>query len=205
MIPNKSKHSQSESVQGINSKDWIVMSRKNRLFTIVVLTFSSTLLLTEGNATEQISPVTTEAADSDSQTVTYQQAPQNRTGTKINSLTTVPSPCKLQLQNVYLRQSYGYGAVGTKAVTTCTVPVTSIKHDTYIQKSGLFGWSTQKGFSGSSKFSSSFSQLDIAVTCTNGLRTTWTGYTDGVVVYQGVQYYATVRVANTSATFNCGT
>jgi len=181
------------------------MSRKIRFLTAIFLTFSSTLFITEGNATEQIGPTTTETTDSDSQSVIYQQVPQNRTGTKINSLTTIASPCRLQLQNVYLRQSYGYGAIGTKAVTTCTVPVTSIKHDTYIQKSGLLGWSTQGFFSGSSKFTSSFSQLDIAVTCTNGLRTTWTGYTNGVVVYQGVQYYATIRVANTSATFNCGT
>lgn len=179
---------------------------RNRIFLIVsLLTLSSFSNLEVGNAAEPITPITTEVFTSDSQTVEYQLSPRDQLRSNTKSSAVLPSPCKLQVQNIYLRQSFGYGAVGTKAITICSVPVTSISHDTYIQKMGLFGWNTQGLFSGNSKLTSNFSQLDIAVLCTNNLKTTWTGYSSGVVVYQGVQYYATVRVANVSDTFNCGT
>jgi hypothetical protein len=177
-----------------------------RIFLIsILLTTTSFWNLEIGRAADPVKPTAAEIITSDSQTVEYQPAPQDRLRTTTKSSGVLPSPCVLQVQNIYLRQSFGYGAVGTKAITTCSVPVTSISHDTYIQKMGLFGWNTQRLFSGSSKLTSNFSQLDIAVPCTNSLKTTWTGYTSGVIVYQGVQYYATVRVANVSDTFNCGT
>jgi hypothetical protein len=180
--------------------------KRNKIFmTLILSVFISISSLETGNAGDPGMQSTTDVASTDSQTVDYQPVPQERKPNNTRSSAVLPSPCKLQVQNIYLRQSYGYGAVGTKAVTTCSVAVTSISHDTYIQKMGLFGWNTQNIFSGNSRFTSSYSQLDIAVPCTNGLKTTWTGYTNGVVVYQGVQYYATVRVANISDTFNCGT
>jgi hypothetical protein len=52
---------------------------------------------------------------------------------------------------------------------------------------GFFGWNTEGTFPASKSNSSSLSQLDIGVTCTNGKSTTWTGFTNGYVVYNGVQ------------------
>lgn len=115
------------------------------------------------------------------------------------------APCKLVVQNVYLRQSFGYNGVGTKATTTCSFPVTSISHTTYVEKLGFFGWSTQGVFPASNQVSSTLYQTDVGVNCANGLPTTWSAYTSGKVIYKGVEYFANVRAANVSAEFDCGT
>ncbi len=137
--------------------------------------------------------------------IQYEPVIQKATTLGITSLANAVSPCTLTLQNIYLRQSFGYGGVGTKVTTSCSVKVTSIAHTTYIQKMGFFGWNTQGTFPASNSNSSSLSQLDIGVTCTNGISTTWTGFTNGYVVYNGVQYTASASVANGYGIFNCGT
>ena len=146
-----------------------------------------------------------EESVTESTIIIYKPLNQNRLTPNATTLGAIPSPCRLAVQNIYLRQSFGYGGVGTKAITTCSVPVTSITHNSFIQKSTFFGRSTQGVFTGSAKQSSSYSQLDIGVPCTNNLSTTWSGYTNGIVVYRGVQYYASVRVANSAIQLNCGT
>lgn len=149
--------------------------------------------------------VPSEESVTESTIIIYKPLNQNRLASNATTLGAIPSPCRLEVQNIYLRQSFGYGGVGTKAITTCSVPVTSITHNSLVQKMTFFGWSTQGVFIGSAKGTSSYSQLDIGVPCTNNLSTTWSGYTNGIVVYKGVQYYASVKVANTAIQLNCGT
>ena len=156
-------------------------------------------------ADEITSFVPSEETVTESTIIIYKPLNQNRLAPNATTLGTIPSPCRLEVQNIYLRQSFGYGGVGTKAITTCSVPVTSITHNSFIQKSTFFGWSTQGVFTGSAKQTSSYSQLDIGVPCTNNLSTIWSGYTNGIVVYRGVQYYASVKVANSAIQLNCGT
>ena len=171
---------------------------------LVSLIFSMTLV-NASQADEVTLIVPAEETFTESTIISYKPLNQNRLAPNATSLATIPSPCRLEVQNIYLRQSFGYGGVGTKAITTCSVPVTSINHNTYIQKATFFGWSTQGFFTGSARQTSSYSQLDIGVPCTNNLSTTWSGYTNGIVVYRGVQYYASVKVANSAIQLNCGT
>jgi hypothetical protein len=179
--------------------------KKTIYISLLTLLISSVMLPATSHADEEIQRIAQEEPNIGSTIITYKPMSQVRLAPNAVPLAVVALPCKLELQNIYLRQSFGYGAVGTKATTTCSVPVTSITHNTYIQKSTFFGWSTQKVFSGSVRQTSSYSQLDIGVPCTNNLPTTWTGYTNGIVVYQGVQYYASAMVANGAIQVNCGT
>lgn len=181
------------------------MNFKKIMIAMVVISipvlFSSTSAIGSDNFTssdaQSVTPITI--------SVQYEPVVQKSTTVGISNLATTISPCTLTLQNIYLRQSFGYGAVGTKATTTCSVKVSSISHNTYIQKMGFWGWNTEGIFPASNSNSSSLTQLDVGVTCTNGISTTWTGFTNGYVMYNGVQYTANVTVANGYGIFNCGT
>ena len=171
----------------------------------ITILISSVLSVSISNADEPTQLVSPEEKISESLIIEYKPLNQIRLAPNGTPLAVLPLPCKLEVQNIYLRQSFGYGGVGTKAITTCSVPVTSITHNTYIQKFTFFGWSTQRVFTGSARQSSSYAQLDVGISCTNDLSTSWSGYTNGLVVYQGVQYYATAKVANSAIRVNCGT
>jgi hypothetical protein len=160
---------------------------------------------TSANGADNLTSLETQTVAPTSISIQYEPVIQNAPTFGITSLANAVSPCTLTLQNIYLRQSLGYGAVGTKVTTSCSVKVTSITHATYVQKMGFFGWNTEGTFPASKSNSSSLSQLDIGVTCTNGKSTTWTGFTNGYVVYNGVQYTASASVANGYGIFNCGT
>lgn len=151
------------------------------------------------------SSTATEKIASTVETITISYRTTNTSKNPLMPRIAMVAPCVLKLQNIYLRQSFGYGGVGTKATTTCSVSVSSISHETFIQKSGFWGLNTQEVFKQSVQGSSFLAQLDVGIPCTNALPTSWTGYTNGTVVYNGVVFTATAGVANISATYNCGT
>lgn len=177
-----------------------------RLITVIGMIFIPTVFSTSiAVGADDLTTLDAQIVAPTTISVQYVPVEQKSATAGISSLSTAISPCVLNLQNIYLRQSFGYGAVGTKATTTCSVKVTSISHYTYIQKLGFWGWNTEGFFPASNSNSSSLTQLDVGVTCTNGISTTWTGYTNGYVMYNGVQYTASVTVANAYGVFNCGT
>jgi hypothetical protein len=101
-------------------------------------------------------------------------------------------PCVLSPSNVYLRKSSNYGAVGTKPVTTCSQPVTSISHTTEL----VYNWYLLKEIattiSGGNNGASSYTQKNVEYTCVGDTSTTWSATTLGTIVFGGRTYYSRV-------------
>jgi hypothetical protein len=116
----------------------------------------------------------------------------------------ITSPCILKPQNIYLRNS---GGIGTKSVTDCTVPVTSIHQDIYLEKQSELGYWEQVGplFSAYNNNVSSLTQTNASVACTNAKTTNWNAVTKGIVVYQGITFIALSTAQNGPQLYNCGT
>ena len=135
--------------------------------------------------------------------VAYVQGPPS--AGKISNASTVASPCTLYPSVVYLRS---YGAyVGTKPYTICSVPVTSINHQTEIEKQSQLGYWEQVGplFNTYNFNQSSLSPTSVEIQCKNQLMTNWDSFTKGTVVYQGVTFYAQIGAANGPIQLGCGT
>jgi hypothetical protein len=110
-------------------------------------------------------------------------------------------PCVLKPSNVYLRKSWGYGAVGTKPQTTCTTAVTSIHHDTELHYAWYLWWPSAGTWSGSNTGVAAYTQRNVAYSCVGDTTTTWQGTTLGTIVYGGHTYYA--RVYTPQAELDC--
>lgn len=159
------------------------------------------LTVSSGSSFVAADPVLASSPASDSVTVQY--LPAQTKGLALAA--TILSPCKLTTQNVYLRASSNRTSVGTKATTSCTVQVLSIHQSIGIEKLSQLGfWETQGTFYGSAFNTSYFQQTNAEVFCTNYLATTWKGYVNGEVVYNGTTYYATYNSA-VSPPLACGT
>ncbi len=118
---------------------------------------------------------------------------------------TTYGPCTLIPQNIYLRQSFGYLGVGSKATTSCTVPVTSISLTISIQKLGFFGWEGGQSWTSYNNNSASLTELAAGINCTNFKQTIWSAWMYTTVVYLGVTYTASTTAANGAQQFACGT
>lgn len=111
-------------------------------------------------------------------------------------------PCTLYPSNVYLRKSSGYAAVGFKPATKCTVPVTSIHHDSDIRYKWYLWWRKAGAtHSGGNRGAASYTQRNVEYYCTGTTKTTFSGTTLGTIVYGGRTYYA--RVYMPVASLNC--
>lgn len=112
-------------------------------------------------------------------------------------------PCTLYPSVVHQRKSGNYGTVGNKPYTKCDVPVTSIHQSTTVYKTAWWGNVNSGTFTGGNGGEASYTQKNVAVTCTNSLSTTWFAVTDGTIVYNGTTYYS--EVITDYATYDCGT
>lgn len=101
-------------------------------------------------------------------------------------------PCVLYPSVIYLRKSTDYTAVGFKPYTTCSVPVTSIHHDSDLRYKWYLWWRKAGTWSGGNRYVASYTQKNIAYTCKGTNSTTWGGTTLGTIVYGGKTYYARV-------------
>lgn len=119
------------------------------------------------------------------------------------SISRAYGPCILRPSAVYLRKEYGYEAVGTKPVTRCTVPVTSIHHRTDLRYH-WYNWWLQAGttFIGHNEDESVYTSRKIHVACVGKEATIWSGTTLGTVLYKGHTYYA--RVYQDARELDCG-
>ena len=104
---------------------------------------------------------------------------------------------------VHQRASGNYGTVGNKPYTNCDVPVTSIHQSTTVYKTAWWGNVDSGTFTGGNSGESTYTQKNVAVTCTNSLSTTWFAVTDGTLVYGGTTYYS--EVITPYNTYDCGT
>ena len=179
------------------------------LFSVVGITLSSTASAT-GDVPQAVAPQVATAPVAQQATILPSQrsgvayVPVTSSSGIISSLGTVISPCTLYPSPFYERNS---GGVGTKPYTNCSVPVTSITHDTVVEKQSEFGYWEQVGptFHSSNNNQFSLSPTNVQVLCTNTLYTNWDSYTNGTVVYQGVTFHAFIRASNGPIHYYCGT
>ncbi len=112
-------------------------------------------------------------------------------------------PCVLNPSVMYLRESSNYEAVGTKPYTTCTVPVTSIRHSTDLRYKSFIWWKKAGStHTGGNSGVASYTQKSVEYYCKSSEKTGWSGTTAGTIVYAGRTYYA--RVYQTATTLSCG-
>lgn len=112
-------------------------------------------------------------------------------------------PCVLYPTVIYLRTSGGGNTLGAKPYTKCSVPVTSIHHDTQLRYQWLwFWWRKADSYSGGNTGEANYTQRKVEWTCQGKDSTTWAGSTLGTIVYKGETYYALVY--QTPVTKDCG-
>ena len=103
---------------------------------------------------------------------------------------------------IYLRASADYEAVGTKPYTTCSVPVTSIRHSTDLRYKSFIWWRLATTKTGGNSGVASYTQKNVEYFCKSSESTGWSGTTSGTMVYVGRTYHA--RVYQTARTLSCG-
>ncbi|WP_158013357.1 hypothetical protein, partial [Carbonactinospora thermoautotrophica] len=101
-------------------------------------------------------------------------------------------PCVLYPTTVYLRTSSNKKAVGFKPYTKCSVPVTSIHHESDLRYKWYLWWRKAGTWKGGNWNASSYTQRNIEYFCKGSSSTTWAGTTLGTIVYRGRTYYARV-------------
>lgn len=108
-------------------------------------------------------------------------------------------PCTLYPTLIYLRTS---GGLGAKPYTDCTVPVSSIRHNTDLRYQWLSWWRLAASYAGGNSGEKRYEQRNVQWQCHGTDSTTWAGTTLGTIVYDGETYYA--RVYQTPTTKDCG-
>lgn len=98
-------------------------------------------------------------------------------------------PCTLKPSRVYMRSS---GGMGAKPVTECTVPVSSIRHQTDLRYEWLTFWWLQDSYPAGNSGLARLEQKNVQWACNGDDSTTWAGTTVGTIVYGGQTYFARV-------------
>ncbi|WP_017975676.1 hypothetical protein [Actinopolyspora halophila] len=112
-------------------------------------------------------------------------------------------PCTLKPSVIHLRTSGDRNTLGAKPVTTCEVPVTSIRHDTDLRYKWWLWWSLADSYPGpGNQNQKRYEQKNVAWRCNGADSTTWAGTTVGTMVFGGETYYA--RVYQTPVDKDCG-
>lgn len=146
-----------------------------------------------------------EILPADGSTVAVPEAGSTATSMQALATTSSASVCSVFSQSVYIRQSSGYGGVGTKPTTSCTLPFRSVTMYTTVAKKNSFGWWLNQGnFVGSATSMYSYTNNYITVYCTNNKATVWNAVTEHAIV----AYYGTLMDLYSSSgqsTLNCGT
>lgn len=108
-------------------------------------------------------------------------------------------PCTLYPTLIYLRTS---GGLGAKPYTDCTVPVSSIRHNTDLRYQWLSWWRLAASYPGGNSGEKRYEQRNVQWQCHGTGSTMWAGTTLGTIVYGGKTYYA--RVYQNPTTKDCG-
>lgn len=103
-------------------------------------------------------------------------------------------PCTLNPSVLHLRTSGGRNTLGTKPTTDCSVPVTSIRHNTELRYKWLlvFWWLAASYPGPGNQGERRYEQKNVEWQCNGTDSTTWAGTTLGTIVYGGQTYYARV-------------
>ncbi|GGO93724.1 hypothetical protein GCM10011584_33080 [Nocardioides phosphati] len=120
----------------------------------------------------------------------------------INAASVQYGPCVLYPSVVYLRASSGYGAVGAKPYTKCSVAVTSIHHETTLKYKWALWWRSKGPYTGTNYGAASYTSYNVEYWCKSSESTTWAGTTWGSILYRGNTYYA--RVYQGQQQLKCG-
>jgi hypothetical protein len=103
-------------------------------------------------------------------------------------------PCTLKPGVIYMRNS---GGLGAKPITDCTVPVTSIRHDTDLKYHWLLWWWDAASYPSGNNGQARLEQKNVQWHCNGNDSTTWAGTTVGTIVYGGETFYARVYQGET--------
>ncbi|MHC9880227.1 hypothetical protein ACQX06_06660 [Corynebacterium diphtheriae] len=111
-------------------------------------------------------------------------------------------PCTLTIDNVHNRKSSNWGAVGFKARTECSQPVTSIHHSSDLRYKYYAWWNKALSNVTATAYNTNhLVQKNVTLQCNGDVSTKFAGVTLGTIVYNGKTYYA--RNYSKVATLNC--
>lgn len=162
--------------------------------------------LTELSAKEFSELVSILPADGTVVEVVKPTAKKTLLSTQVAAASSGTSVCTTSSQSVYIRQSSGYGGVGTKPTTACTESFQSLTVSTQLAKKNTFGFWINQGspFVKSVTGLLTYTNKDITLKCTNTKATTWKAVTEHKIV---MHYGTAVTLYSSSgeSKLNCGT
>ena len=112
-------------------------------------------------------------------------------------------PCLLKTQSPYLRRTYGYKAIGTKASVDCQMLVDRIEMETWMEHERFGIWlPPHRGFFAKATSARKLEPTNVRVKCKGREPTNWRAFSFAKVTYLGRDYFA--DVTSNERSVKCG-